>query len=116
MKGTTGPAEILYPDSRIKGSDGAVQADQRVEMPPSKSKMPWFQFDNKPGAEILYIVFAAQKGDERLRSLESAIQQKRRELNLAEEQPIVEALEALATGQPASQIVTAKKIMLRHVK
>jgi serine/threonine protein kinase len=116
MKGTAGPAEILYPHPRIKGSEVEVQADQRVEMPPSKSKMPWFQFDNKPGVEILYIVFAAQKGDERLQSLESAIQRNRRELNLTEEQQIIAALEELATGQQASPTVTAKKIMLRHQK
>jgi serine/threonine protein kinase len=116
MRGTTGPAEILYPDTRIEGSDSAVQANQRVEMPPSKSKMPWFQFRGRPGDEILYIVFAAQKGDERLRSLESAIQQKRRKLNPTEERQMLEELEVLAAGQSASPTVTAKKILLRHEK
>jgi serine/threonine protein kinase len=114
MKGTTGPAEILYPDSRIKGSGAAVRANQRVEAPPSKSETPWFRFDKRPGVETLYIVFAAQKGDERLKSLESAIQQKRRKLNAVEEQQTLSALEALATGQSASPTVTAKKILLRH--
>jgi hypothetical protein len=116
MKGTTGPAQILYPDPRIKGSYSAVKADQPVEMPPSIPEKQWFRLDNKPGVEILYIVFAAQKGDERLRSLESAIQQKRRELILAEEQQIVTALEDLSAEKTPSQTVTAKKIMLRHVK
>jgi serine/threonine protein kinase len=116
MKGTTGPAEILYPDPRIKVSDGAVQANERVEMPPSNSEMPWFQFDNRPGVETLYIVFATQKGDENLQSLESAVQQKRRQLNDTEEGQIVAALDALAAGQKSSPIVAAKKILLRHNK
>jgi hypothetical protein len=114
MKGTTGPAEVLYPDSRIKGSGAAVQADQPVEIPPSNPPGQWFQFDNKPGVETLYIVFAAQKGDQRLQSLESAIQQNRRQLKGADEQQIVAALEDLAAGNTPSQTVTAKKILLRH--
>jgi hypothetical protein len=116
MKGTTGPAEILYPDPRIKGSDVSLRADQRVEAPPSKSETPWFKFDNKPGVETLYIVFAAQNGDERLQSLESAILQKRRRLSGAEERHTLAALEALAAGQSASPAVAAKKILLRHEK
>ncbi len=117
MKGTTGPAEILYPDAQIKGSYGAVRADQRVEMPPSNSKKrSWFRFDNQPGVETLYIVFAAQKGDERLQSLESAIRQNRNQLNATEERQTVVALEDLAAGQPPSPAVTAKKILLRHEK
>jgi len=114
MRGTIGPAEILYPDSRIEGSDGAVQANQRIAMPPSSSE--WFQFDSQPGVETLYIVFAAQKGDERLQSLESAVQGKRRQLNAAEERQTIAALDALAAGQSASQTVMAKKILLRHEK
>jgi serine/threonine protein kinase len=116
MRGTTGPAEILYPDSRIKGSYGVVQANQRVEMPPSKSATPWFRFRGRPGDEILYIVLAAQEGDESLQSLESAVQQKRRELKGAEERQIVQALEDMAAGKTPSQTVTAKKILLRHEK
>jgi serine/threonine protein kinase len=115
MKGTVGPVEILYPDSRIKGS-GAVQANQRIEMPPSKSERPWFKFDNKPGVETLYIVFAGRKGDERLQPLESAVRQKRRQFNAIEEKQIVAALDALAAGQSTSPNVTAKKILLRHEK
>jgi serine/threonine protein kinase len=116
MKGTTGPAQILYPDPRINGSYSAVKADQPVEMPPSIPAKQWFRLDNKPGVETLYVVFAAQKGDERLQSLESAILRKTRELNLAEEQQIVPALEDLSAGKTPSPAVTAKKIMLRHQK
>jgi len=116
MKGTVGPAEILYPDSRIRGSRAAVRADQRVEMPPSNSERPWFRFDTRLGVETLYIVFTARSGDERLQSLESAIRQKRRYLNAAEERQTLGALEALASGQSASTTVAAKKILLRHEK
>jgi hypothetical protein len=116
MKGTKGPAEILYPDPQIKGSDVAVQADQRIEAPPSKSETPWFKFDNKPGVETLYVVFAAQNGDELLQSLESAVQRKRRRLRGAEELQTLATLEALAAGQSASPAIAAKKILLRHEK
>lgn len=116
MKGTAGPAEILYPDSRIKGSDMAVQADQRIEAPPSKGKTPWFKFDSQPGVETLYIVFAAQNGSEQLQSLESAILQKKRQLIGAKERQTLAALEALVAGQSGSPAVTAKKILLRHEK
>jgi serine/threonine protein kinase len=116
MRGTTGPAEILYPDPRIKGSDGVVQAHQPVEMPPSNPARQWFKFDNRSGDETLYIVFAPQRGDKSLLSLEYAIQQKHRQLNAAEERQIVEELEALVTGQKASSAVATKKIQLRHEK
>jgi hypothetical protein len=116
MKGTTGPAEILYPDAQIKGSYGAVQADQRVEAPPSNGKRPWFKFDNQPGVETLYIVFATQEGDERLQSLESAVRKKRRHLNDVEERQTMAAMEALVAGQSASSAVVVKKILLRHKK
>jgi serine/threonine-protein kinase len=113
MRGTTGPAEILYPDSRISGSGGVVQADQLINMPP---KNKWFEFDSRPGVETLYIVFAAQNGDERLRSLESAVLEKRLQLSKAEEEQTLSALEALIAGQSASTTVTAKKIQLNHGK
>jgi serine/threonine protein kinase len=116
MKGTTGPAEVLYPDSRIKGSFNTVQANQKIEMPSSKNPMPWFRFDAHPGTERLYVIFAAQQGDERLQTLEAAIKQNRRKLTDAEEQQTLTAVETLAAGQTASSTVTAKKIELRHVK
>jgi len=115
MRGTSGPAEILYPDSRIKGSAAAVQANQRVEMPPSNSSS-WFEIRGQPGVETLYVVFATETSEERLQSLESAIQQKRRQLNPTEEQQTLAALDALAGGQSAPPTVTAKKILLRHEK
>jgi len=116
MKGTSGPAEVLYPDPKIKGSYDAVQADQRVETPPSKSQMPWFRLKGRPGVETLYVVFVEQKGDERLQALESAIQQKRPQLNKAEERQTLAALDDLAARQTASPTLTAKKILLRHEK
>jgi serine/threonine protein kinase len=113
MKGTAGPAEILYPDPRIKGSYGVVQANNRVKAPPPNS---WFWFDERLGDETLYIVFAAQEGDKSLQSLESAVRKKRRYLNDVEEQQTTAAMEALVTGQKSSPIVTAKMILLRHEK
>jgi len=114
MKGTAGPAEVLYPGTGIKGSYDIAQANQRIEMPPSNNEMPWFQFRGRSGVETLYIVFTAKQGDERLRALETAIQQKRSQLNDAEDRQTLNALEALAAGQSASPNVTAKKIQLRH--
>jgi len=116
MKGTVGPAVILYPDSRIRGSRAAVRANQRIEMPPSKSERPWFRFDKRPGVETLYIVFTTQNDDESLQSLESPIRETRRRLNAAEERQTLSALEALASGRSASTTVTVKKISLRHEK
>jgi serine/threonine protein kinase len=114
MKGTDGPAEVLYPGTGIKGSYGVAQANQRIEMPPSNNEMPWFRFDNRRGVETLYVVFTAKPGDERLRALETAIQQKRSQLNADEEQQTLSELDALAAGQSASPTMTAKKIQLRH--
>jgi len=114
MKGTAGPAEVLYPGPGIKGSYDTTQANQPIEMPPSNNEMPWFQFRGRPGLEKLYVVFTAKQGDERLSVLETVIQQRRSQLNATEEQQTLSELEALAAGQSASPTVTAKKILLRH--
>ena len=97
-------------------SEQSPHRDQRVEAPPSNGERPWFRFDNRHGVETLYIVYATQKGDERLQSLESAIREKRRWLSSAHEQQTVGALEALVAGQTRSSAVEAKKILLRHEK
>ncbi|HKX27546.1 MAG TPA: protein kinase [Blastocatellia bacterium] len=114
LKGTTGPIRILYPDPRIKGSYNQARAGQRIEIPSSTDEMPWFRLDNRPGAETFYIVFATQSGDERIRTLEAAIQQRRRQFNAAEERQTMEALEALITGPSSDSTVTARKLLLRH--
>jgi hypothetical protein len=116
MEGTAGPAEVIYPGPGIKGSYDVAQANQRIEMPPSNNERPWFRFDNRPGVEKLYVVFTAKPGDERLRALETAIQQKRSQLNADEGQQTLSALEALAAGQSESPTVAAKKIQFRHEK
>jgi hypothetical protein len=58
-----GPAQMLFPDARLRNGNNAVLAHVPYEVPSSlepDEKLRWFVFDNKPATERIYVVVTRQ--------------------------------------------------------
>lgn len=54
-----GPAEMIYPDSRLEGGDNWIEAHVPIEVPSTletDERLRWFQFYGNPATEHLYVV------------------------------------------------------------
>lgn len=58
-----GPAEMIYPDSRLEGGDNWIEAHVPIEVPSTletDERLRWFQFYGNPATEHLYVVVTRQ--------------------------------------------------------
>jgi serine/threonine protein kinase len=57
-RGSSGKVSMLYPDRRIQGGNNRIVKGGAVSIPTDGG---WFTFNNKPGTEMIYMVFAENK-------------------------------------------------------
>jgi serine/threonine protein kinase len=71
-RGSSGKVSMLYPDRRIQGGNNQIVKEQVVSIPTARG---WYTFNNAPGTEMIYLVFAENKTEGFIRDLEKAASQ-----------------------------------------
>lgn len=71
-RGSTGKVSMLYPDQRIQGGNNRIVKGQEVNIPTGGG---WFEFNENPGTEMIYLVFAENKTERFISELENAASQ-----------------------------------------
>ncbi len=64
LQGSSGKVSMLYPDPRIRGGNNQIAKGEMLDVP--------IKFDDKPGAETLYLVFVENKNERLLTELVNA--------------------------------------------
>jgi serine/threonine protein kinase len=115
IKGSSGPAHVLYPTRDIPENSRTVQAGQRIEAPSPTSRTPWLRFDHRAGVETLYLVFSVKPDEPLLRLLDQALKRSNQRLPASIDPQTLKLFELRASGgdAPAPSLVV-KKIELTH--
>jgi hypothetical protein len=98
-KNDKGQLAILHPHPKNPAGDSFLVAGQSVFLPNAKQ---WLRFNGAPGADVVFALFAPQKGEPLFAPIEKAIQQKKTVVETADADGLLAALtqraEALTTG------------------
>ena len=71
-RGSSGNVSMLYPDRRIQGGNNRIDKENVVIIPTDRG---WYEFNNAPGTEIIYLVFSENKTERFISQLENASSQ-----------------------------------------
>ncbi len=107
QRGSSGKTSILYPSS---ATDQSISKGETFQFP--RGTGYWIHFDNNPGPETLYVVFARRRGDPLVAPIETAIANGSRSLDTGAGVALISQLEARADS-PESDLCV-KVLRLRH--
>lgn len=71
-RGSSGKVSMLYPDRRIQGGNNRIVKGKVVSIPTDGG---WIKFDEKPGTETLYLLFAENRTEKFIGEIENATSQ-----------------------------------------
>jgi serine/threonine protein kinase len=71
-RGSSGKVSMLYPDQRIQGGNNRIVKENIVSIPTDRG---WYVFNDAPGTEMFYLVFAENKTERLISELENAASQ-----------------------------------------
>jgi serine/threonine protein kinase len=74
QQGSSGRVQVIFPHPRINAGNNRAVRDQELIFPPEQSAPP-MKFDNRPGTETVYVLFARAKGEKLFEPVEKAILQ-----------------------------------------
>lgn len=109
FKGSSGNVSIFYPRTQDTSSHEQIPAGKNISYPQNDLSI---KFDEQPGNETYYFVFATQKGEPVLAELENAVAQRRVALNDSEGQKLINTLQARAESEEPGPLV--RILALQH--